>query len=138
MSETVAHQDGRRPGHDIPPAEWAAAAMGLLIVLAALALLLVEAVRGSESPPHIRVSVLAVEAQEGGYLVRLHVTNRGGTTAAQLVVEGALTPREGETQRSQVTLDYVPARSMRGAGLFFKTDPNKGQLEVRAIGYQEP
>jgi uncharacterized protein (TIGR02588 family) len=116
----------------------AAAAIGLMIVLAALALLLIESVRGSVSPPHIRFSVLAVEAQEGGYLVRLRITNRGGSTAAQLVVEGALTPPDGATQRSQITLDYVPARSVRAAGLFFTSDPSKGHLAVRAIGYQEP
>jgi uncharacterized protein (TIGR02588 family) len=138
MSENIPHEERRQPGRDIPLAEWAAAAVGLMIVLAALALLVIEAVRGSGSPPDIQVSVLAVESQENTYLVRFRITNRGGSTAAQLVIEGALTLQDGVTERRQVTLDYVPARSMRGGGLFFTSDPSKGHFGVRAIGYQEP
>ena len=138
MGEQVSHDEHRKPSHDIPSAEWAAAAVGLMIVLAVLAFLLIEAVRGSESPPNIRINVLGVEAQEGGYLVRLQVANKGGSTAGQLVVEGTVKPHNGEIQRSQVTLDYVPAHSVRGAGLFFTSDPIKARLEVRASGFQDP
>jgi uncharacterized protein (TIGR02588 family) len=138
MDEQVKHDEHRKPSRDIPSAEWMTAAAGLVIVLAVLAFLLIEAVRGSESPPQIRINVLGVEAQEGYYLVRLQVSNKGGSTVAQLVVEGTVTLQKGEIQRSQVTLDYVPARSKRGAGLFFTSDPIKARLEVRAIGYQDP
>ena len=133
-----AQEQRRQQGQDIPIVEWAAAALGLIIVLAAIASLLFQAIRGSGSPPQIDVSVLTVEAQQGAYLVRIRVANTGGSAAAQLVVEGALKPQEGEAQRSQITLDYVPARSQRHAGLLFTSDPNKGKLQVRAIGYQDP
>ena len=132
------HDNSPNSKQEIPPAEWAAAGVGLMIVLAILAFLLMKAVQDPASPPDISIKVVGVEAQQGKYLVRLQVFNNGGSTAAQLAVEGTVAPQNGEMQRSQLTLDYVPAHSKRGAGLFFTTDPMKARLEVRAIGYQTP
>jgi uncharacterized protein (TIGR02588 family) len=132
------HDGSPRANHDIPPAEWAAAAVGLMIVLTILGFLLMKAVQDSESPPDISIKVVGIEAQQGKYLVRLQVFNNGGSTAAQVAVEGTVEPQNSEIQRSQLTLDYVPAHSKRGAGLFFTTDPMKARLEVRAVGYQTP
>jgi uncharacterized protein (TIGR02588 family) len=33
---------------------------------------------------------------------------------------------------------YVPGESVRRAGLFFKNDPRKHELRVRALGYADP
>jgi uncharacterized protein (TIGR02588 family) len=37
-----------------------------------------------------------------------------------------------------VTIDYVPSRSSRKAGLFFMRDPREFDLSLRALGYQSP
>jgi uncharacterized protein (TIGR02588 family) len=131
---------GTRPAavHDIPRSEWAAAGISVVIVLAALASLLYEAVRGHGSPPEFDISVVTVEPKRGGYLVRIRVVNTGASAAAQLVIEGKVTSPGGETESSQITLDYVPAQSERLAGLFFSSEPDRARLKIRALGYQDP
>jgi uncharacterized protein (TIGR02588 family) len=123
---------------DIPVAEWIAAALGLAIVLIAIAFLSYQAIHGASLPPEITVAVRSIEPQQSGYLVQARVINTGRATASQLIVEGTLMTTTGEEQRSQVTLDYLPGGSERRAGLFFTTDPRKGKLQIRAIGYQDP
>jgi uncharacterized protein (TIGR02588 family) len=125
-------------GSEIPAAEWAAAIIGLVVVLAVLACLTYRAIWTVDSPPQITITVLAVEPQGAGYLVRTRVANIGATSAAQVVIEGGLKPEVGQEERSQITLDYVAAGSKRTAGFLFSTDPRQGQLRIRALGYQDP
>ena len=130
------------PAHGVPRSEWATAAVGLVIVVAMLAALVHRAVFIADTPPKITITVLAIEAQQSGYLVRTRVTNGGTMTAAQVVIEGVVTTelggRSGREERSQVTIDYVPAGSERNAGLMFSADPRRGQLQVRTIGFHNP
>lgn len=126
------------PVHDIPSAEWVSAALGLMMVLSAVAYLVYSSVGRTGSPPEITITVLAIEAQKTGYLVRTRVSNGGTSTAAQLSIEGTLKTKTGEEQRSEVTLDYVAAGSETNAGLFFTQDPRQGELQVRPVSYQDP
>ena len=131
-------EERRQQPQDVPATEWAAALIGVIIISAALIALLYEGAGRSASPPQIRISVLSVEPRERGYLVQMRVANTGTSTAAQLVVEGTLIPGVGQEENRQITIDYVPGGSERRAGLFFTSDPNKGQLEIVAVGYQDP
>lgn len=127
-----------KPGQEIAFIEWLTAAFGLLTVLAAIGLLSYYAISGSGSHPNVSISVLAIIPQSTGHLVRIRVANAGTMTAAQLAIEGTLSTAGGAEEQSQVTLDYLPGRSEREAGLFFTGDPRKGRLEIRATGFQNP
>lgn len=118
--------------------EWVAGGLGLAVILAVLAVIGGEAFSGDRSPPAIVVEPVQVTATAGGYLVRVRVRNDGGQSAAQLVVDGRLTPAAGEPETSEATFDYVPRHSSREGGLFFKNDPKTGSLTLRAKGYVEP
>jgi len=123
----------------IPPLEWAAAGIGLLLLLAMLAVIGREAIRGdSEQPPAIAVRTLRTVAVPGGYLVEVEAANRSGATAAAVEVEGRLMAGETAVESGRFTLDYVPAHARRTGGLLFAEDPRRHRLEVRALGYQEP
>lgn len=126
------------PVHDVPSAEWASAAIGLMMLVAAIGYFVYVSMAQTKSPPKITVAVLAIEAQEAGYLVRTRVSNNGTTTAAQLSLEGTLKTKTGEEQRSEVTLDYVSAGSETSAGFFFIADPRQGELKIRPVSYQDP
>ena len=121
-----------------PRLEWLTASFGLLVVLATLGLLSYQAFAVGESPPVIVNRVMAVRSVAGGYLVQLEVRNKGGETTASLTVEGTLKEGQRLIETSEATLDYVPGHSSREAGLFFSTNPEHYQLELRALGYQEP
>ncbi len=126
-------------GRESPPlSEWLVAGFGVLIVLAALGFLGYEAVDPGETPPDIVNRTVAIRPTTGGYLVQVEVRNRGGETAAGVTLEGTLNEGDREVEASEATLDYVPGRSQREAGLFFSEDPRRYRLELRAFGYQEP
>jgi hypothetical protein len=40
--------------------------------------------------------------------------------------------------RDEVTIDYVPGRSERIAGMFFKASPSYGKPQLRGVGHQNP
>jgi uncharacterized protein (TIGR02588 family) len=118
--------------------EWAAAALGLLLVGGALGFLFYQALTGYEAPPDVRVQVLDVHQVGHGYLVEIRVRNYGNTTAAELTIEGELRQGDEPLETSHSTFDYVPARSQRTGGLFFTRDPRQFRLELGPKGYQKP
>lgn len=118
--------------------EWVAAAVGTVLVLGTVGLLLHEAFTGSDSPPAVTVHVDGILPLENGYLVRIRAENSGGETAAGLTVEGELKSDTGSVEKSDVTIDYVPANGKRLGGLFFQEDPRRHELTVRPKGYDRP
>lgn len=129
----------RRKAATTPALEWAAAGIGLLLLLAMLAIIGLEAARGeTDEPPAITVMSGPVAAAPGGYLVEIEATNASGATAAAVEVEGALMAGQAPVETSSLTFDYVPGHSRRRGGLFFAQDPRRHRLELRALGYREP
>jgi uncharacterized protein (TIGR02588 family) len=118
--------------------EWISAAVGGLLVLAAITFLVYEAVAREGTPPAIVVRVDSVSARGDGHLVELRVFNRGGTTAAAVLIEGELKDGERSVETAETTIDYIPARGFRRAGLYFGEDPRKHRLEVRPKGFDLP
>jgi uncharacterized protein (TIGR02588 family) len=131
-------EDDQQSQERPPRLEWTVAAFGLLIVLATLGVLTYQALGAGESPADIVNRVVAVRPVTGGHLVQVEVRNNGGETTAGLIVKGTLKQGERDVETSEVTLNYVPGRSTREAGLFFTENPQRYRLELRALGYQEP
>lgn len=122
-----------------PPLEWIAAAIGLLLTLAVLGALGWESLKGSGNrTPVIETSISGITPTPVGYVVEIELHNRSSVTAAAVEVEGELTKADGTVATSTTTVDYVPGDSRRNAGLFFKDDPRRHRLEVRALGFAEP
>jgi uncharacterized protein (TIGR02588 family) len=140
----MAREKAAQPGSDeehgeyIPPLEWAVAIIGLLLVVGAVGFLIYEGVWGDHSPPDIVLETATVEQRETGYLVIFKAANDGGSTAADLQIEGELLDGETVLETSSATLDYLPANSEREGGLFFTNDPNRYTLRLRPLGYQTP
>ncbi len=127
-----------RPGSEIPVLEWLMAVIGALLVIGSVGFMLYGAVVGDDSPPNIAIRVDSIRPMQDGYLVQIRTTNRGGSTAAGLTVEGELKGDTGTIETSGTTVDFVPPHSERYGGLFFTQDPRRYTLELRAKGYQEP
>jgi len=118
--------------------EWVAAAVSTALVLAVVGYLLYDAVARPRTPPSVQVRADTVLQADGLWLVRFQARNRGHETAAALKVEGELMQGDSSVETSEAVLDYVPGRSVRYGGLFFRRDPRAYRLELRAHGYQEP
>jgi uncharacterized protein (TIGR02588 family) len=133
----AAKESGRLGARDeIPALEWAAAAVGAVLLVATIAFLLREAARPGEPGP-VAFRVVSVRPVSPGFLVEFEARNEGGKAYAELEVEGTLRSGGGE-ERARATLDYLPRRSTRRGGFFFEGDPRQGEVEIVAKGFREP
>jgi uncharacterized protein (TIGR02588 family) len=96
-----------------------------------------QALWGDRSPPDIRVEIESVSRRDEGYLVQFTAVNRGGSPAEGVVIEARAGERAA-AERSQTTLDYLPAHSRRRGGLYVSTDPSRPGFSIRALGYERP
>lgn len=130
-------QGRRRPATS--PLEWFAAALGALIALGLLGVIGWEAAVGTNGgPPELAVRALRTVPAAHGFVVEVEVRNRADATAAAVGIEGVLKSGDADAETSRATIDYVPGRARRRAGLLFARDPAGHRLELRATGYQEP
>ncbi len=118
--------------------EWVVALFGLALAVGSIGFLAYQAVAGDDSPPNVAVRADGILPAASGYLVRIQAINQGGSTAAQLRIEGRLTDENGYVETSEAIIDYVPAHSRRQGGLFFTRDPRQYTLQLRAKGYAKP
>ena len=128
----------RKKQDPIPPLEWAAAGLGLVLALLLIAIIGREALAGRHDPvPVLVAEVEQIVATRAGHVVRFRVRNLSGQTAAAVQVEGKLTAGADE-ETSIATVDYVPGRSQAAGGLIFSADPGSGELELRVTGFELP
>lgn len=119
--------------------EWIAAATGLALLLGVLAVIGWEALHGDPGePPTIALQVRRIAPSAGGFVVEIEAFNRSGGTAQSVEIEGALRGVSAPIETSSVSFDYIPGHSRRIGGLFFREDPRRHRLDLRALGYQEP
>jgi len=118
--------------------EWAAAVIGLFLLLVVVAVIGRDVITGAKpTPPTIRVEAQRVIPTGKGFLVEFDAINSGGETAAAVEIEGTLTSDTGN-EMAHVSLDYVAGDGQASGGLYFSNDPRIGSLKLRATGYQEP
>ena len=129
---------GQTAGAAIPLLEWIVGGLGAVMVSGAIAFLVYHALTRDRTPPDVSVVAERVFVLRDRYLVQFRAFNQGGSAAAELTIEGELIGPDGGTETSEAVLDYVPARSGRGGGLWFSGDPRAGQLTLRANGYADP
>jgi uncharacterized protein (TIGR02588 family) len=118
--------------------EWIVAIASAALVLVLLGYLIYDGTRTPRTPPDITVEVDSIQKAGSGYLVLFRARNDGRITAAEVVVEGELETDSGKIERSETTMDYVPARGEQHGGLYFRADPQRSRLRLRAHGYRDP
>lgn len=111
--------------------EWTMGGLGLALVLAALAVIVVEAF-GATEPARLEARLVEVRPVGGVWLAEVEVRNRGGQTAAAVEVEGRVGDRT-----AHATLDYVPAHGRDTVTLAFPSDP-RGTVALSVPGWTRP
>jgi uncharacterized protein (TIGR02588 family) len=122
----------------IPQSEWMAAGIGAALVLASIAILVHSAATSHDSPPRLSLRVASIEPAGEQFLVRIALDNQGDSTAAEARIEAELRQHGAVVERSETIVDFVPPKSKRQAGVFFRRDPRAFELTLRASGYREP
>lgn len=134
---------GSRTGHkskvsEIPPLEWAVAAIGLALVVATAVLLVVQGYSNGGSPPDIALRVESISKLNNGYVATVKAMNVGGAAAADVRVEGELVGASGVAEKSEMSFQYLPPHSEREGGIFFTKDPRQFEVRLTAKGYESP
>lgn len=136
MAEKTTSSD--RENTKPPVWEWILAALGVVLVGAAIGSTLFRAVTHEASPPSFEISVDSITPSVNGFVVAFRVKNTGSQTAASLNIEADLMKGAEKVETSAATLAYAPANSERRGGLFFTKDPRAFELQIRALGYERP
>jgi uncharacterized protein (TIGR02588 family) len=118
--------------------EYAAGALGGLLVLLLIAFLGYQALIVRETGPALSVTVTGIEESGNGYAVHFDAVNTGGTTAQAVQIHGVLEQEGQETEQSTATIGYLPAESRGSGALLFSSDPRNGILDIRPTGYLLP
>lgn len=118
--------------------EWIVAAASAVLVLALAGFIAFEALTRTGGEPRVALAVESTLALADGYAAKIEVRNEGHVTISDVVIEGAISPDDGETQTASVTLDYLPAGSKTEIGLGFSQDIDPERLALRIVGYTYP
>ncbi|MBW9118120.1 TIGR02588 family protein [Rhizobium cauense] len=118
--------------------EWVVGTICACLVLLLVAFVAFEALTNRNAPPRLTVSTLAGLPGMAKNEVRFEVFNTADTTAAAVVVRGALTGDGNSEETAEVTFDYVPARSSAKGSLIFNSTTEGKELKIYAVGYVDP
>jgi uncharacterized protein (TIGR02588 family) len=130
--------DNQKERNAIPTWEWIVGGIGCVLVAAVVGFLVQEALFGNSQPPDIKLSVSSVIQTGNGYLIEITAENQGGKTAEGVVLGGELRSGAETVEQSHTTIEYLPPRSKKRAGLFFTRNPRDYELRVRPLGYEDP
>jgi len=118
--------------------EWTVFALGLALVLATLGFLVRESAAGNDGPPDVVVTLGERRPSRGGHLVAVEVANVGRTTAEDVRVPIFLELPDGTREEAELNIAFLPRDSKRNGWVSFRSDPEKGKLEVGAIAFEIP
>jgi uncharacterized protein (TIGR02588 family) len=119
-------------------AEWTTLAVSIFLILGLLALVTYVSMTGGNDLPIVEARPLPAEMRHEGesYYLPVAVTNRGGRTAEEVVVEAELAGRDGSSEASEFTLDFLAGGETREGTAVFATDPSAGELTIDVASFQ--
>jgi uncharacterized protein (TIGR02588 family) len=118
--------------------EWTTLAISIILILALLALVTYVSISGGNEPPVVEARPLNQEIRREGesYYLPVAVTNRGGHTAEEVVVQAELASSDGSSEASEFTLDFLAGGETREGIAVFATDPSAGELTIDVASFQ--
>jgi uncharacterized protein (TIGR02588 family) len=132
-------EEARQTGADATPwLEWIASGIGLVLALGTFGIITAEMLSATRPVPAVVVDMDGVVETPAGFVALIRARNPSDATAARVEIEGELRQDDAVLETSRIEFDYVPARSERRGGLYFRHDPRQYRLEARALGYSEP
>ncbi|MBW3633075.1 MAG: TIGR02588 family protein [Chloroflexi bacterium] len=136
-AQEAGQQESRgRSGRSV--AEWTTLAIGAFLILALVGLVTYLYVSGNNRPPVVEAMPLAREIRraEGVYYVPIEVTNRGGRTAEDVVIQAELSTGEGAPEVTEFTIDFLAGDETAEGTVVFVSDPSAGALTVGVASFR--
>lgn len=118
--------------------EWVVFGFGLVLTAATAGYLLSEALGEEPKAPRIVARVATAVPAGTGFTVPVTLRNEGDLTAEGVMVEVTLDMGEGDPERGEFTVGFLPGRSSREGAVTFQGDPRAGRITARVVGYEIP
>ncbi len=118
--------------------EWIVFALSLVLVAGTFGYLIREVLTTGESPPDVVAMLGEPRPGNGGFMVPVLVTNRGGQSAEAVQIAVTLELPAGATHESALHIAHVPREANRRGWVTFPADPRSGTLRVSGIAFQAP
>ena len=115
--------------------EWTVFGVSLTLIAIVAGLLLREHFTTGNGAPELIVMVGRPQASGQEYAIPVDVRNGGDTSAEDVQV--TVTLQSVPPEQTEVTIPYVPYRSVRRAWVMFSRDPGSTRLDARVISYRE-
>lgn len=112
-------------------------AISIILILGLLALVTYVSITGGNELPIVEARPLPEEIRHEGesYYLPVAVTNRGGRTAEEVVVQAELASGDGSSEASEFTLDFLAGGETREGTAVFATDPLAGELTIDVASF---
>ncbi len=117
--------------------EWAVLAVSVLAIALLVATLVVEGL-SERRPANPQVELRPEEARQGslGWIVPATVFNEGDQAAEAVVIEATATVA-GESETSELEVNFLPAATEVEIAFAFSAAPS-GEVTVRLVGFRVP
>jgi uncharacterized protein (TIGR02588 family) len=134
--ESGRQESRERSGRSV--AEWTTLVIGAVLILALVGLVTYLYVSGENRPPVVEATPLAQEIrrEEGAYYVPIEVTNQGGETAEDVVIQAELSTGEGAPEVTEFAIDFLAGGETAEGTVVFSTDPSAGELTVGVASFR--
>jgi len=121
-------------------AEWTTLTISVAIIAGLVAMVTYVSMTGGNEPPIVEArSVPAALRYDGeSYYLPVAVTNRGGRTAEQVLIQAELAGDDGSSEVSEFTIDFLAGGETTEGTAVFATDPLAGELTIDVVSFQSP
>jgi uncharacterized protein (TIGR02588 family) len=121
-------------------AERTTLAISIILILGLVGLVTYVSINGGNEPPIVEAKPLPAEMRHEGesYYLPVTVTNRGGRTAQEVLIQAELVGGDGSSEETDFTLDFLAGGETREGTVVFTTDPSTGELTIAVASFQSP
>ncbi len=135
-------QQGSRPKsqqHKRTTAEWVTLGVSAVIILGLVGLITYLAFRPGSDDANLQVQTYPdqIRTEQGFYYLPVKISNLGNRTVGNVWIEFALSTGQGQTERSQISMNFLSAQDSQRGQVAFQHDPSQGSLKI-SFGYIYP
>jgi len=118
--------------------EWLVFSFSAILVLGVIGFLIFSAVNLGDAPPDLKIHLSASQPEGKYFRVPVKIKNDGDKTAEGVQIEVVFNEGKADEETATFEAAFLPRHSSREGAVVFKTDPRKGKLEARVLGYEKP
>lgn len=118
--------------------EWLVFSLSAILVAGVLGFLIFTSLTLGDAPPDLKIHLSPAQPEGKYFRVPVKIKNDGDQTAEGVQIEVVFNAGKPTEETATFEAAFLPRHSSREGAVIFKTDPRKGKLEARVLGYEKP